>query len=448
MWTGHAPADPRSAGALRVIATPSIRRARPDRRRRSGPSITAQNGRTLRATFALEDDHMNTRIAGFDGLRAIAVLMVFFQHRLFGDIGEIGHLGVWLFFALSGFLIIGILSAQRTRIETGASRFGAELKRFLFRRTLRIFPIYYLMLLVMCALMAFGIASPELASGMPFHFAYLSNIWIGSVLRYWPGRYSHLWSLAIEEQFYLVFAPLLLLLASRRHLAVCLVIVAAGLVSLVAMRAAHSPEITIYTHPLTNFWLLALGGIGGLMIASRESRLRAWLGHGATLFALSVGLVGFCATEPMWSRLDSPMLFTMVSGAYGLCIAALVCSIACCRNAVVIGLLETRGLVSFGRISYGFYLYHNLIPDLTRNHHAAALFGGTVPVWAHVAGIAGSFAVSLAMAVLSWRLIEEPILRLKTRQAPAPARTPAMSPSRQERSERPLPDERAASDAA
>ncbi|SEE87690.1 Peptidoglycan/LPS O-acetylase OafA/YrhL, contains acyltransferase and SGNH-hydrolase domains [Burkholderia sp. WP9] len=449
MWTGHALG--RSAIGRRVarhcdaFSSPRPTLASPER---SGPSITAQNGRATRATFALEDDHMNTRIAGFDGLRAIAVLMVFFQHRLFGDIGEIGHLGVWIFFALSGFLIIGILSAQRTRIETGVSRFGAELKRFLFRRTLRIFPIYYLMLLVMCALMAFGMASPELASGMPFHFAYLSNIWIGSVLHYWPGRYSHLWSLAIEEQFYLVFAPLLLLLAVRRHLAACLVIVATGLVSLMAMRAAHWQDITIYTHPLTNFWLLALGGIGGLMIARKESRLRAWLGHGATLFALSLGLVAFCATEPTWSEVGNPVLFTLISAAYGLCIAALVCSIACCRNAVVIGLLETSWLVSFGRISYGFYLYHNLIPDLTRNHHAEALFGGTVPLWAHVAGIAGSFAISLAMAVLSWRLIEEPILRLKTPRAPASSHAQPAPPSRHERVERSLTDDRATSDAA
>ncbi|MFM0002587.1 acyltransferase [Paraburkholderia dipogonis] len=396
---------------------------------------------------------MNNRIAGFDGLRAIAVLMVFFQHRLFGDIGEIGHLGVWIFFALSGFLIIGILSAQRTRIESGASRFGAELKRFLFRRTLRIFPIYYLMLVVMCVLMAFGMASPELASGMPFHFAYLSNIWIGSVLHYWPGRYSHLWSLAIEEQFYLVFAPLLLLLAARGHRAVCLAIVAVGLASLLAMRAAHWPDITIYTHPLTNFWLLALGGMGGLMIAGKAGRLRARLGHGVTLFVLSLGLVGFCATEPIWSQVDNPLLFTVVSASYGVCIAALVCSIACCRNAVVIGLLETKWLVSFGRISYGFYLYHNLIPDLTRNHHAAALFGGTVPVWAHVAGIAGSFVISLVMAMLSWRLIEEPILRLKTRRAQATAATsasaytPAALRSRRERAEHSSRNESAASDA-
>ena len=306
------------------------------------------------------------------------------------------------------------------------------------------------MLVVMCVLMAFGMASPELAGGMPFHFAYLSNFWIGSVLHEWPGRYSHLWSLAIEEQFYLVFAPLLLLVAARRHRAVCLAIVAVGLVSLLAMRAAQWQEITIYTHPLTNFWLLALGGMGGLMIAGQESRLRVMLGHGVTLFVLSVCLVGLCATEPRWSQLGSSLAFTTVSAVYGVCIAALVCSIACCRNAAVIGLLETGWLVSFGRISYGFYLYHNLIPDLTRNRHATAFFGGTVPLWAHLAGIAASFAISLTMAVLSWRLIEAPILRLKTRRAPVDTATPAATQTPATfaaRNARALRDESAASDA-
>ncbi|WGS54050.1 acyltransferase [Paraburkholderia sp. D15] len=383
---------------------------------------------------------MNKRIAGFDGLRAIAVLMVFFQHRLFGDVGEMGHLGVWIFFALSGFLIIGILSAQRARIEAGLSRFGAELERFLLRRTLRIFPIYYLMLATMCALMAFGIASPELASGMPYNFAYLSNIWIGSVLHYWPGRYSHLWSLAIEEQFYLVVAPLLLLVGARRHRAVCWVIVAVGLAALAAMRAAHWQEVTIYTHPLTNFWLLALGGIGGLTIAREHEKLRAWLGHGATLPGLSVALVALCVSEPAWNAWANPLLFTAVSAAYGICIAALVCSIACCRNARVIGWLETRWLAGLGRISYGFYLYHNLIPDLTRNHHAAALFGGAVPMWAHGLGVAASFAISLALAMLSWRWIEAPILRLKTRWEPVRKRTAADETRRRTRDARTVSD--------
>lgn len=358
---------------------------------------------------------MKNRIAGFDGLRAIAVLMVFLQHRLFGDIGEIGHLGVWIFFALSGFLIIGILSSQRARIESGESRFGLELRRFLFRRTVRIFPIYYLMLVVMCVLMAFGFANPELAGGMPFHFAYLSNFWIGSVLRYWPGRYSHLWSLAIEEQFYLVVAPLLLLLATRRHRAACWAIVALGLAALFAMRAAHWAEITIYTHPLSNVWMLALGGVGGLLIANDRGRVRAWLGHGLTLFTLSLVVIGLCAAEPRWNSLDDPLLFTAISALYGIGIAALVASIACCRNVAVMGLLQTRWLAGLGRISYGFYLYHNLIPDPTRNHHAEAWFGGTVPMWAHALGIVASLAISLGIALLSWRLIEAPILRLKKR---------------------------------
>jgi peptidoglycan/LPS O-acetylase OafA/YrhL len=430
--------------------------------RGTGPSITDLNGRAPRTALALEDTHMNNRIAGFDGLRAIAVLMVFLQHRLFGDIGEIGHLGVWIFFALSGFLIIRILSAQRQRIEQSGSVFAAELKRFLFRRMLRIFPIYYLMLTVMSALMLVGMASPELASGMPYHFAYLSNFWIGSVLHYWPGRYSHLWSLAIEEQFYLVFAPLLLLLAARRHLAICTLIVVTGLVSLLAMRAAHWQEITIYTHPLSNFWLLALGGLGGLMISENGGGVdgargvRAWLGHGATLFVLSLCLVGFCATEPAWSDIENPLLFTVVSGAYGLCIAALVCSIACCRNTVVLALLEARWLAGLGRISYGFYLYHNLVPDLTRNHHAQALFGGAVPLWAHVAGIGASFAISLGLAVLSWRIIEEPILRLKTRRGAwdkvdatsKHAATPTSTSPEKQHSRHALTDEGTASDAA
>jgi peptidoglycan/LPS O-acetylase OafA/YrhL len=211
---------------------------------------------------------MDNRIRGFDGLRAIAVLMVFLQHRVLSSRDETGHLGVWIFFALSGYLITGILSAQRRTIEKGASDFFAELKRFLFRRTLRIFPIYYLLLAVMAVLMMLGHASPQLKGGLPFHFAYLSNIWIGEVLRYWPGTWSHLWSLSIEEQFYLFFAPLLLLMPIRWHLLVCYAIFVTGVVSVLLMRDTGTPEIVIYTHPLTNFWMLAL--------FCRGSRASSW----------------------------------------------------------------------------------------------------------------------------------------------------------------------------
>jgi peptidoglycan/LPS O-acetylase OafA/YrhL len=136
------------------------------------------------------------------------------------------------------------------------------------------------------------------------------------------------------------------------------------------------------------------------------------------LFTLCLVVIGLCAAEPKWSTLDDPLLFTAISATYGIGIAALVASIACCRNGAVMALLQTRWLAGLGRISYGFYLYHNLIPDLTRNRHVEALFGGTMPMWAHALGIVASFAISLGIALLSWRFIEEPILRVKARGKP------------------------------
>jgi peptidoglycan/LPS O-acetylase OafA/YrhL len=112
-----------------------------------------------------------------------------------------------------------------------------------------------------------------------------------------------------------------------------------------------------------------------------------------------------------------------------------------------VGLLEARWLAGLGRISYGFYLYHNLIPDLTRNHRAQALFGGAVPLWAHTLGIAASFGISLGLALLSWRLIEEPILRLKTRRVSVD-NAKSVAPQHDKRGARVLTDDDAASEVA
>ncbi|SIO59426.1 acyltransferase family protein [Paraburkholderia phenazinium] len=357
---------------------------------------------------------MDNRIRGFDGLRAIAVLMVFLQHRVLSGRDETGHLGVWIFFALSGFLITGILSAQRRTIERDASDFFTELKRFLFRRTLRIFPIYYLLLIVMAVLMMFGHAAPQLKSGLPFHFAYLSNIWIGEVLRYWPGPWSHLWSLSIEEQFYLFFAPLLLLVPVRWHLLVCCAVFVTGLASMLLMRFAGTPEIVVYTHPLTNFWMLALGGIGGAWLRVEGSTLRALLSRQSGFIAVLFGVTALCVTEPNWSAVANPAVYTLVCTLYGMGIAALVCAVACSGSTALVGVLETGWLASLGRISYGFYLYHNFVPDPARLNRVKALFHGAAePTWVRFAGIAISFGVSLWLAKLSWRFIEAPILRRK-----------------------------------
>jgi peptidoglycan/LPS O-acetylase OafA/YrhL len=360
---------------------------------------------------------MENRIRGLDGLRAIAVLMVFTQHRITGPGNEIGHLGVWIFFALSGFLITGILTGQREKIDDETSHFFAELKRFLFRRTLRIFPVYYLLLAVMAALMGLGFASPWLAPGLLFHFAYLSNIWIGDVLHYWPGPYSHLWSLSIEEQFYIFFAPLLLIAPARWHLKFCYVVFAAGVASIMLMRIENEPAIVAYTNPLGNFWLFALGGIGAAWLRREQSVARQILSRPQTFIALVCGVAALAATQPLWKLAASPVVYTGICMLYGVCIAATVCSIACSGSARLVGLLETRWLASLGRISYGFYLYHNFVPNFARLARVKAMFGGqAVPWWVQALGVAASFVVALVLAKLSWRYIEEPVLRLKTRQ--------------------------------
>lgn len=359
---------------------------------------------------------MNERIRGFDGLRALAVLLVFLHHKAMPQNSGLGHLGVWIFFALSGFLITDILTTQRRYIDVGASSFAAELKRFLYRRTLRIFPIYYLLLITLALMMTAGQAGPELAGGMPFHFAYLSNFWIADVLHYWPGRYSHLWSLSIEEQFYLVFAPLLLAVNAKWHVRICCAVLASGIVALAWMKAAGDPAIVIYTHPLTNFWLLALGGIGGAMLR-KGGAFRRCVRPLPVALALVVGIAFMCSVEPAWERIASPSRFTVLYVLYGGCIAALVCSVACSASAALTGVLEWAPLASLGRISYGFYLYHAFIPDFTKSARVSAMFGASgIPWWAHAASAGASFVLTLGLARLSWRFIEEPILRLKNRR--------------------------------
>ncbi|SAL57000.1 acyltransferase [Caballeronia peredens] len=359
---------------------------------------------------------MNERIRGFDGLRALAVLLVFIHHKAMAENSGLGHLGVWIFFALSGFLITDILTTQRGYIDIGTSSFAAELKRFLYRRTLRIFPIYYLLLVTLALMMTIGFAGPELAGGMPFHFAYLSNFWIADVLHYWPGRYSHLWSLSIEEQFYLVFAPLLLAVNARWHVRICCAVFVSGVVALAYMKAAGAPSIVIYTHPLTNFWLLALGGIGGALLR-RGGAFRRCLRPLHVALILVVCITLMCRAEPAWEGIASPWRFTALYLLYGACIAALVCAVACSDSAVLMRVLEWPPLASLGRISYGFYLYHGVIPDFTKSARAIALFGASgIPLWAHAASFTASFLLTLMLARLSWRFIEEPVLRLKNRR--------------------------------
>ncbi len=137
--------------------------------------------------------------------------LVFLTHRTTSL--DLGGMGVILFFVLSGYLITGILLRQREAIEEAAATGWAEVRRFFVNRAFRIFPAYYAMLaILLCTIPFFGgrLITPEY---VPLYLSYTLNLANSYVFHGWkPGLLlGHLWSLAVEEQFYLLSAPAFIL---------------------------------------------------------------------------------------------------------------------------------------------------------------------------------------------------------------------------------------------
>ncbi|MGX4640647.1 acyltransferase family protein [Massilia sp. SYSU DXS3249] len=314
-------------------------------------------------------------------------------------------------------------------MEQGDTAFLPELKRFLFRRTVRIFPVYYLLLSALALVSAAGIVHLKRGDDLIYHFTYLSNILFGLVAKDWGGVFSHLWSLATEEQFYLFFAPLLLLVPARRHWQVCLGIVLSGLGTLLYLKITHAHPITVYTHPLTNFWLLALGGIMHSVLAGRAGAWQANRGHAWLAVGCLVCTAYFCAFLD-WSALSAGT-YLLASIAYALSIAMPLAWVVCNQSHRVVQWLEHSRLAALGKISYGFYLFHNFVPLLSDS--------GKVKAYAATAGVpdlvlaTGSailaFVISLVVAQLSWHFVEQRILVLKDRFAPGQSQHGASAPA-------------------
>jgi peptidoglycan/LPS O-acetylase OafA/YrhL len=367
------------------------------------------------------------RIRGFDGLRALALLLVFLQHyTTLGRDYETGGYGVWLFFALSGFLIVRILADERRAVEAGAKGVAEALKRFFWRRTLRIMPIYYGVLALFSLLAAIGAAGDFRAQDAPWYFAYLSNVYFGFVEGRWIGRFGHFWSLAVEEQFYLLAAPALLLAPARWARGICAGVVLAALACDLGLRSAGAGSMVLYNHPLTNFGALALGGWMGLALPRRPGAGRGSWSAAACLLAIPAFIYGFHqlgAFPEGVATLIAMAPFWCASLLSALLLAALHRN----QQSRLAAVLEWRPLAGLGRVSYGFYLYHNLLP----RRLVAGIAEGLGPDWLarDLAQALAAFVLSLGLALLSWRLVERPLLALKDRPLRLGPPRPALAPA-------------------
>jgi peptidoglycan/LPS O-acetylase OafA/YrhL len=330
------------------------------------------------------------RLKQLDGLRAVAVTMVMAFHFIpwVDRVAPLGAIGVRLFFVLSGFLITRILLASRTQATSAA------LRSFYIRRSLRIFPLFYLVL-ALAALINIG----PVRATIGWHVTYLTNAYL-FMRGDWHGSISHLWSLAVEEQFYLVWPWLVLLLPERRLPALIAVMVCAAPLSRLLIGGPMSAVL-----PIACVDSLGAGALLALPTA-RRTMIGAGLAIGVPLLAITLALryAGFSGVA-LEAALDFGVSLTS---------AWLVGRAARGFDGSIGALLMARPVVYIGTISYGLYLYHGFMPYVLGRY----IPGFVEMSWA--SRFALLTAATLATAALSWRLFEAPILALKDRWSGRP----------------------------
>ncbi|MBD2756628.1 acyltransferase family protein [Spirosoma validum] len=366
-------------------------------------------------------------IVQLDGVRFLAVALVLFDHwavtHIELPVGALGALGVTIFFVLSGFLITRILLSSKDKLSNRPSGgLSKYLKTFYIRRSIRIFPVYYLTLFILAL-----INEPPVRQKFAWLALYGTNIYI-SIYHTWLGTVDHLWSLAVEEQVYLLL-PLVIFFVPRRHvtlLALCMIV---GSVTLryVLYKSDAAWFIGYVSTPtcLDAFGLGALMAYGWLYERERFTRL-----FQPTIW-IWLSLIGFIGVGLLnnWIAIDSPRGYhNVMSDVWERLSASLFGFFLIGRAVLGFGgimqwILENPVSQYLGRISYGLYLYHNFVFNVY--HTQPTHF--TVRAWRRITDILPflhssyffqfSFYLTLTIlvATVSWFLIEKPINSLKDR---------------------------------
>jgi peptidoglycan/LPS O-acetylase OafA/YrhL len=349
-------------------------------------------------------------IKQLDSIRAIAVLLVIIWHWIPRTtiISKLhtGGLGVDIFFVLSGFLITQILLDNRNKAENLQASRKNVLKNFYVRRVLRIFPIYYLTILVILLLnhrLSLFVTKSEIWADLTY-----TNNFYAYFKKLWPVASPHFWSLAVEEQFYLLW-PLLMLFIPKKFLF-------ASITGFIMIGVVSQLLISDYEfgYVLTNtcFDCFGTGALLAYMMVYKPyalSKFHKLISGLAIIGLLVLALDWRYNLSIRFGRFVHAILSTWIIG-YILIFKD--------RKTVLIQLLSNKVLMNVGKVSYGIYLYHVLymyigfklwdwyvFPYLTfiRSEYLAWIF------------LLVNFWILYFIAWLSWKFIEIPFLSLKKR---------------------------------
>jgi peptidoglycan/LPS O-acetylase OafA/YrhL len=352
---------------------------------------------------------------GLDGVRGIAVFLVFTIHYVPRLTGYVGWTGVIVFFVLSGFLITGGLYDNRDEPQ--------RFRNFYIRRTLRIFPLFYFVwLCIFITAFFFHERWRPLLVLWPTYLGNYARFIAGTaaVDRIWTSRFAfeigHFWSLAIEEQFYLLWPLVVFKVRDRRALIrICIGVMVAVLALRSVMVLAIPGQLIqlgfLYRMTFAQADAFLLGGMLALVLRGPgEARLLRWSGRwlGIALAALVIAWLSNAGVHGRSIEENAPWV-----GAYGFTLLDLtaagliLCSIH--RGSVLFRAFSWGPLRVLGRYSYGFYVYHVILYQ--------PLVGFVLNRWKIPLALLFTvdFFVILGVSAASYHVLEMPFLRLKKR---------------------------------
>ena len=340
-----------------------------------------------------------------------------------GAITAAGWVGVQLFFVLSGFLITGILVDS-----LGARQY---FRSFYVRRTLRIFPLYYAVLIFALLVVPHLANVPEWTAvarkNQWWYWSYLSN-W-GGVFRHSIPGFTHFWSLAVEEQFYLVWPLLVFALSRRRLIGLCAILIATGPLIRLGLHVAGLPPQAGYELTIARWDALAAGALVAVLLrdAPLQERLAWWIGR---IAVASLGALLLLIAYERGLHFDDLVVQVVGQSLIAFVSAALVyyCVVPPDGTALRIQrLMSAAWLRFFGKYSYAMYVLHFPIQHVLALNLADTLNAGgpNARFLKLMAYLASVVVISTVAAMISWRVLEKPFLDLKDRIAPRGASQPA-----------------------
>jgi peptidoglycan/LPS O-acetylase OafA/YrhL len=364
-------------------------------------------------------------IPELDGIRGIAILLVVFYHFgrytpdhstvanfLYRGIKGLGWTGVDLFFVLSGYLI--------TRILLGTKDSKDYFKSFYMRRALRILPLYYL-----AVFLFFDCGLPRMASA--YQPAWTEQLWYWLPVSNWHSAFGvlayspigHLWSLAVEEQFYLIWPVVIFFLSENALLVLCIVLIVASAI----LRSLPVFQAIQLTHPeflyrLTPFRVepILFGAI--VAISARKQIFRSLVKRWAP-YTFFIGIAGVAIASVLSgvTKYDTKHMTIWGYSALGVaCCSVVSWAVVNTGSARFPAMIfRSRILTQCGKYSYAMYIFQTPISYLVPIGPLLAtipfLGGFAISVLTVLIGAALAYAV----ARCSWTLLEQPFLKLKDR---------------------------------